>query len=734
MYILWTTKYKSGGICQGLLKMIRISDIIDKVSEHNPDADIDIIDRAYIYSARVHDGQVRLSGEPYLSHPLEVAGILADMKLDPVSIAAGLLHDVIEDTHSTEEEIKEIFGQEILHIVSGVTKISVLSFDSSQARQAESIRKMILAMADDIRVILIKLADRLHNMRTLQYHKESKRKRIAQETLDIYAPLASRLGIYWIKNELEDISFKYIYPEEYSNIGKLISKDKKESDKYIEKVKNFIKKKMDEDNLKCKILGRYKNIFSIYQKMVKQNLPFEEVYDIIAFRIILDTVSDCYKALGLIHSLWKPVPKKIKDYIASPKPNMYQALHTTVIGPFGERIEIQIRTWDMDRVAKSGIAAHWSYKEGKDVDESISKKFAWIQNLVENQASFRNPDEFLENVRIDLFPDEIYVFTPQGEIKSLPRGATPVDFAYQIHTEVGSQCTGAKVNGRIVPLKHELQTGNIVEIITTKNHHPSKDWLNFVKTVKARSRIRQWIKTQEKDRSITLGREMCEKAFRKYRLNFHELLKSEDMDTVIEHFGFKTADDLITSVGYGKITPLQIIRKIVPKPETEEDHESIFNKIIGRVRKKKPRAGVIVKGVDDILIRFGKCCRPVPGDAITGYITIGHGVTVHRTNCINALKMNPERQIDIEWNKDVAETYPVKICVSSSDRVGLLADIAASISKSGANILNAKTEIRENKIVDSFFTLAVEDVEHLDRVISAIKKVKLVHDVKRVDN
>ncbi|MBW2164589.1 MAG: bifunctional (p)ppGpp synthetase/guanosine-3',5'-bis(diphosphate) 3'-pyrophosphohydrolase [Deltaproteobacteria bacterium] len=714
--------------------MIRISDIIDKVSKHNPDADIDIIDRAYIYSARVHDGQMRLSGEPYLTHPLEVAGILADMKLDPVSIAAGLLHDVIEDTHSTEEEIREIFGQGILHIVSGVTKISVLSFDSSQARQAESIRKMILAMADDIRVILIKLADRLHNMRTLQFHKESKRKRIAQETLDIYAPLASRLGIYWIKNELEDISYKYIYPEEYSNIEKLISKDKKESDKYIEKVKNLIKEKMDENNLKCKILGRYKNISSIYQKMVKQNLPFEEVYDIIAFRIILDTVSDGYKALGLIHSLWKPVPKKIKDYIASPKPNMYQALHTTVIGPFGERIEIQIRTWDMDKVAKSGIAAHWSYKEGKDVDESISKKFAWIQNLVENQKIFRNPDEFLENVRIDLFPDEIYVFTPNGEIKSLPRGATPVDFAYQIHTEVGSQCTGAKVNGRIVPLKHELQTGNIVDIITTKNHHPSKDWLNFVKTVKARSRIRQWIKTQEKDRSITLGREMCEKAFRKYRLNFHELLKSEDMDRVVEHFGFKTADDLITSVGYGKVTPLQIIRKIVPKPETEEDHESIFNKIIGRVRKKKPRAGVIVKGVDDILIRFGKCCQPVPGDAITGYITIGHGVTVHRTNCINALKMNPERQIDIEWNKDVTETYPVKICVSSSDRVGLLADIAANISKSGANILNATTETRENKIVDSFFTLAVEDVEHLDRVVSAIKKVKLVHDVKRVHN
>jgi len=714
--------------------MIRISDIIDKVSEHNPCADIDIIDRAYIYSARVHDGQVRLSGEPYLSHPLEVAGILAAMRLDPVSIAAGLLHDVIEDTHSTPEEIKEMFGQEVVHIVSGVTKISILSFNSSQARQAESIRKMILAMADDIRVILIKLADRLHNMRTLQFQKENKKKRIAQETLDIYAPLATRLGIYWIKNELENISFKYIYPEEYSNLGRLISKDKKESDKYIEKVKNFIKKKMNENNLKCKILGRYKNIFSIYQKMVKQNLPFEEVYDIIAFRIILDTISDCYNALGLIHSLWKPVPQKIKDYIASPKPNMYQSLHTTVIAPFGERIEIQIRTWEMDNVAKSGIAAHWSYKEGKDVDESISKKFAWIQNLVENQANFRNPDEFLENVRIDLFPDEVYVFTPNGEIKSLSKGATPVDFAYQIHTEVGKRCTGAKVNGRIVPLKYELQTGNIVEIITTKNHHPSKDWLNFVKTVKARSSIRQWIKTQEKDRSITLGREMCEKAFRKYHLNFNELLKSENMNRVVEHFGFKTTDDLITSVGYGKITPLQIIRKIVPKPEIEKDHGSIFNKIIGRARKKKPGDSVLVKGVDDILIRFGKCCQPVPGDAITGYITIGYGVTVHRTSCINALKMNPERQIDIEWNKDVTETYPVKICVSSADRVGLLAEVAAIISKSGANILSVKTETREDGIVDCFFTLSVEDIEHLNRVVSAMKKVKLVYDVRRMDN
>lgn len=714
--------------------MIRINDIIDKIAENNPDADLDIIDRAYIFSARVHEGQVRLSGEPYLSHPLEVAGILADMKLDTVSIAAGLLHDVIEDTHATPDEIKNMFGPEVLHIVSGVTKLSTLTFNSSQTRQAESIRKMILAMADDIRVILIKLADRLHNMRTLQFHRESKRRMIAQETLDIYAPIAARLGIYWIKKELEDISFRYLYPEEYSRIESLVSEDKEGREKYIETVKDYIKKKMDEANLKCEVLGRYKNFYSIYQKMIKQNLAFEEVYDIIAFRIILDTIPQCYEALGLIHALWKPVAKKFKDYIGVPKHNMYQSLHTTVIGPFGERIEIQIRTREMDKVAKSGIAAHWSYKEGKRIDENISKVFSWIQNLVENQANFRNPDEFLENVRIDLFPEEVYIFTPRGEIKSLVRGATPIDFAYMIHTEVGNQCTGAKVNGRMVPLKYELQTGNIVEIITTKNHHPSKDWLNFVKTVKARSRIRQWIKIQDKGRSITLGREMCEKSFRKYRLNFNALLKSEEMGKAVEHFGFKTVDDLIASVGYGKITPLQIIRKVTPKPEPEEERESIFGRIIGRVRKKKHRAGVMVRGVDDILIKFGKCCRPIPGDPITGYITQGYGVTVHRTSCVNALKMNPERQIDVEWNEDTTETYPAKIRISCNDRVGLLADIAANITKSGANILDAKTETRENKTVDCFFTLAVESAEHLRRIISAIKKVRLVHEVKRVDS
>ena len=714
--------------------MIRINDIIDKITEYYPDVDLDIIDRAYIYSARVHDGQVRLSGEPYLSHPLEVAGILTDMKLDVVSVAAGLLHDVVEDTHATIEEIHEMFGKDVSHIVSGVTKLSVLPFSSgSQARQAESIRKMILAMADDIRVIFIKLADRLHNMRTLKFHSPKKKAKIARETLDIYAPIAGRLGIYWIKKELEDASFMYIQPDEYFKIEQLVNKDKEEGEKYIETVKDLIKKKMDEHNLECEVLGRYKYFYSIYKKMLSQNLEFEDVYDIIAFRIILDTVPHCYEALGVIHSLWKPVAKKFKDYIGVPKPNMYQSLHTTVIGPFGERIEIQIRTWDMDKVAKSGIAAHWSYKEGLHLDEKTTKTFSWIQNLVENQENFKNPDEFLENVRIDLFPDEVYVFTPRGEIKTVANGATPVDFAYLIHTEVGNQCVGAKVNGRIVPLQYELKTGDTVEISTSKKSHPSKDWLNFVKTVKARSRIRQWIKTQEKERSITLGREMCEKAFRKYRLNFNTLLKSEEMEKVVEHFSFKHVDDLIASVGYGKITPLQIIRKVEPKPEEKEDSASFLDKIISRVKKKKPKTGVTVKGVDDILIKFGKCCQPVPGDSIIGYITRGYGVTVHRTSCVNAMKMSPERQIDVEWSVDTADTYPVKILVRSYDRVGLLADITANISKNGANILSANTETRQSTIVDSLFTIAVENTDHLNKVLSAIRKVKHIQDVRRID-
>ena len=712
--------------------MIRINDILDKISEYNPDADLGLIDQAYIFSAKVHEGQMRLSGEPYLSHPLEVAGILADMKLDVVSVAAGLLHDVIEDTHATAEEIEAMFGREVRHIVSGVTKLGTLSFSSDQARQAENIRKMLLAMADDIRVVMIKLADRVHNMRTLQFHRnEGKQRKISRETLEIYAPIAARLGIFWIKNELENISFKYLMPEEYQHIERLVAKDKQERENYIDTVKAYIQRKMDENDLHCEVMGRYKHYYSIYQKMLKQNLTFDEVYDIIAFRLILDAIPKCYEALGLLHSLWKPIAKKFKDYIGMPKPNMYQSLHTTVIGPYGERIEIQIRTREMDQVAKSGIAAHWSYKEGKSADSKTTETFAWLQNLVENQANIKDPDEFLENVRIDLFPDEVYVFSPQGDIKSLPKGATPVDFAYLIHSEVGNQCVGAKVNGRMVPLRYELQTGESVEIITQKGHHPSKDWLAFVKTVKARSRIRQWIKTQEKERSLSLGREMCEKAFRKARLNFNSLVKSPEMENVVTGFGFKEVDDLIIAVGYGKITPLQLVRKLTPKTDEEQDQPSLLNKIIGHVRKKKIGSGVVVKGVDDILVRFGKCCQPVPGDQIVGYITRGFGVTVHRSRCPNVLKTNPERLIEVEWDKATAESFPVKIMIRCMDRVGLLADVAATISRYGANIISARTETYENKLVDSYFTISVENIDQLTQVLAALKKVKQVQEVKR---
>ena len=705
--------------------MIRINDIIDKFLEYNSDTETTAIERAYVYSARVHAGQMRLSGEPYLSHPLEVAKILADLNLDDISIAAGLLHDVVEDTHATVEEIDDMFGSEITNIVSGVTKLSSLSFNNSHERQAESIRRMILAMADDIRVILIKLADRLHNMQTLQFHKSEKKKRkIAQETLDIYAPIAARLGIYWMKNLLENFSFMYLQPDKYSYIQKQLIENRDEREKYIAGIKDYINKKLSENNLKGKVIGRYKNAYSIYRKMITQNLDFEDVYDIVAFRIIVDLIPQCYEVLGLIHSLWKPITKKFKDYIALPKANMYQSLHTTVIGFSGERIEIQIRTAEMDKIAKSGIAAHWSYKEGLSIDKKTSEMFQWLQNLVENQKNIINPDEFLENVRIDLFPDEIYVFTPKGEIKTLVKGATPVDFAYLIHTEVGNQCIGAKVNKRIVSLKYMLKTGDSVDILTAKGHKPSKDWLNFVKTVKARSRIRQWIKIQEKERSLTLGREMCEKAFRKYKLNFNNFIKSAEVTTVLKDFGFKTVDDLIAHIGYGKNTPLQIIKKILPE-QKQQEKEPVFE-------KDTDHTGVMVKGVEDVLLKFGKCCHPVLGDPITGYITRGFGVTVHKTDCINALKMNPERQIDVTWNTDNQESYSAKLRVCSTDRMGLLAEITATIAKNKAQIVTADIKTLENNNTVNFFTITVKSIEHLNMVIKSLKKINGTNAVERM--
>jgi GTP pyrophosphokinase len=720
-------------LAQQIPTMIRITDIMERVSSYHPDADLDLVERAYVYSARIHDGQVRLSGEPYLSHPLEVAGLLTELKLDTGSLAAGLLHDALEDTHATAEELAEMFGPQVTHIVEGVTKLSGLSFRSSEARQAENMRKMILAMADDIRVILIKLCDRVHNMRTLRFQQEHKQVRIAQETYDIYAPIANRLGIYWIKNELEDTSFLYLHPHEYREIANQVARKKEEQQEYVDTMKKIIQAKMAEAHLHSQVQGRHKHLFGIHQKMVAQQVSFEDVYDILGFRIILDTVQQCYEALGVIHSIWKPIPKRFKDHIGIPKPNMYQSLHTTVIGPFGERVEIQIRTREMNRVARDGIAAHWQYKEGRSFDENDGQVFAWLRKLVEEQKYVKDPNEFMETVRIELFPDEVYVFTPRGDVLSLPRGGTPVDFAYSIHSEVGNQCMGAKVNGRMVPLKYKLKTGQRVEIITSQHHKPSNDWISFVKTAKARSRIRQHIKAEERKRSLELGREMCDKAFRKHRLSFNKHIKSGAIKKAVSDLGYKTADDMIAGVGYGKATALQVVRYFVPKSELKEQKDGLVQKLKERIRRPQPKSGILVKGVDDILVRYGKCCNPLPGDPVVGYITRGQGVTVHRTTCPHAQDMDPERGIELQWTPQEDELYPVRIHVTCQDKMGLLASITAALSEVAANILDASVKTQTDRRAECYFTISVSGAKHLDKAMKSVKKVKHVISVRRVE-
>ncbi|MCB9494932.1 MAG: bifunctional (p)ppGpp synthetase/guanosine-3',5'-bis(diphosphate) 3'-pyrophosphohydrolase [Desulfobacteraceae bacterium] len=715
--------------------MIRINDILDKILEYHPDADIDIVERAYIYSARVHDGQTRLSGEPYLSHPLAVAWILANMRLDVVSIAAGLLHDVIEDTHATHEEIAGIFGDEVAHIVSGVTKISKLNVESAEYRQAESLRKMILAMADDLRVILIKLADRLHNMETIQFHKkEEKKVRIAQETRDIYSPLASRLGIYSIKQKFDEIAFEVLYPEEFTEIKDLTSRNLEEKEQYIEKVRNTIITELKKNGIEGEVLGRYKSIPSIYEKMLKQNLKFDEVYDLIAFRIVLDTIPRCYEVLGLIHTLWRPIAHKIKDYIGMPKSNMYQSLHTTVIGPYGERMEVQIRTQSMDRVAKTGVAAHWSYKEGRTADPKISKSFEWVQNLVENQADFPEPEEFLENVKIDLFPDEVYVFTPRGDIKNLPKGSTPIDFAYSIHTDVGNTCAGAKVNSRMVPLHHQLKNGDTVEVVTSNNVKPNHDWLSYAKSVRARSRIKRYLKQQDKERSIGLGREMCEKIFRKHKLNFNKLYSTDEMTEIASRYGYKESENLIAAVGYGKITPRQILNRFLENREDKlpkEQPENIFDES-AEALFQSGEGEIVVDGLDDLLTRRAKCCNPVPGDPIIGYITEGHGITIHVKNCPNVKSQtNPERFLPASWGRTADGTYPVRLIVSVKDRVGAAAEITGAISENNANI--AELSLRKNDSGAVFdITINVPNRDVLEKILRRLKSVQDVYEVKRV--
>ena len=713
--------------------MIRLNDITSKILSYHPAAEIGIIEKAYVYSAKVHKEQVRLSGEPYLSHPLEVAGILAKMKTDEVSVASGLLHDTVEDTLAELTDIEYLFGKEVATIVDGVTKISKIQFLSKEEQQAENIRKMILAMATDIRVLLVKLADRLHNMQTLGFQPPEKQEVIAKETRDIYAPLAARMGIYWLKATLEDLSLFYLEPKNYEDIRLGIAQRREGQERFIREIKEILSKRLSEARIKATIKGRHKHFFSIYQKMMDQDLNIDQVYDVMAFRVIVNSVKKCYEVLGLIHSMWKPVAGHFKDYISLPKANMYQSLHTTVITPVGERMEIQIRTWDMDRIAEEGIAAHWRYKEGNGSEKETDRQYAWMRQLLEWQESLTDPKEFLETVRLDLFIGEVYVFTPKGEIKEFPRGATPVDFAYSIHSEVGDRCIGAKVNERIVPLDYQLRNGDMVQIITSKNHKPSKDWLNFVKTSTARTRIRQWIKREEREGSIPIGRDILEKELKKVNLSLSKLISNEQILDVVHRFSLKNVDDLLAGVGYGKISAKQVLNRLIPPLEIKEDRsEGLVQKIVHRIKRKKAETGIKVKGMSDILIRFGNCCQPLPGEPVIGFITRGRGVTIHAKDCRYTRDIDPDRLVEVEWERSEDVSYLARLKVTNISKKGMLANISAIFAQSEANIVDADVQTTVDKKGISTFTIEVSDYDQLRDIISKIKKIKEVLKVERI--
>ncbi|HYD40445.1 MAG TPA: bifunctional (p)ppGpp synthetase/guanosine-3',5'-bis(diphosphate) 3'-pyrophosphohydrolase [Anaeromyxobacter sp.] len=725
--------------------MLRLNDILDRVTSYHPDPDLDLIKKAYVYSAKVHQGQLRKSGEPYLIHPLEVAGLLAELKLDEASVVTGLLHDTIEDTLATADEITELFGSEIAQLVDGVTKLSQFSAANTQEeKQAENFRKMVVAMAKDIRVLLVKLADRTHNMRTLDSMKPESQERIARETLDIYAPLANRLGIQWIKNELEELSFKYLKPGEYAELAGKVATEAKEKEKFVAEVVQILKGKLAENGVQGDVSGRVKHIYSIWRKMRQLDIEFEQIQDVIGFRIILDTVAQCYETLGIVHTLWKPIPGRFKDYIAIPKPNLYQSLHTTVVGPAGERIEVQIRTREMHRIAEEGVAAHWKYKEkgrdgkGQELSHKDAKEFGWLRQLVEWQRELADPREFLETVKVDLFSDEVFVFTPKGEVKSLPHGATPIDFAYTIHSQVGEHCVGAKVNGKLVPLRNPLKNGDTVEILTSPHSHPSKDWLTYARTSRAQARIRQFLRQAEHRRSIEIGREVAERELRRFGLTLNRLLKGGELDKAAQALGYRVADDLLAGVGYGKVSPLQLLQQLVPAEKLAAPppapSDSPLSPITELFRKMARRTteGVRINGIDDVLVRYGKCCNPVPGDAIVGYITRGRGVTVHTLTCEKTRGIDPERRVDVAWDVRGDLKRPVSLRVVTNDRPGILAEISHIFSEAGMNISQAScrtTAPGERAIND--FEVTVGDLKQLTSVIRSIERIDGVQTVQR---
>ena len=714
---------------------MNLSELLGKLRDYNPAADLATVQRAYEFSAAVHRGQKRKSGEPYLVHPLEVASLIADLRLDVPSVVTGLLHDTVEDTLTTLAQVESAFGSEIATLVDGVTKIGQINFKSRAESQAENFRKMIIAMARDIRVILIKLADRTHNMRTLSHLPVERQTEIAQETLDIYAPLAHRLGIYWIKSELEDNALRYMHPEIYYQLKRNVAKKRTEREQYIEHVRGVLTKTLEGAGLEATITGRPKHFYSIYQKMQTQHLLYDQIYDLVAFRLLVDSARECYEALGIVHQNWKPVPGRFRDYIAMPKANMYQSLHTTVIGPFGERMEVQLRTNEMHRVAEAGIAAHWRYK-GQDHHDSPQEieRFAWLRQLLHWQQHVEDPQEFMRSVKEDLFDEEVFAFTPKGDLFNFPQGATIIDFAYRVHSQVGEHCAGARVNGKLVPLKYQLQSGDTIEIVTTTRQTPSKDWLKIVTTTRAKERIRNWIKLQQRRRSLEIGTELLDRDLRRYRHELGKLRKSGDLERAAKELGFKDEETLVAAVGYGRLTTQQVLTKLVPDDmleERKERGEGALQKLF-RLVGRQSKGGVQVSGVDDVMVRFGRCCNPLPGERILGFITRGRGVTVHAIDCLRVMESDPQRRVEVAWDPADGHFRPVEIEVTGVDAPGLLAAMSKAISSAGINISRAEVHTGIDKKAINVFEVMVDSVDALNRVMRGLGKVKGVMKVQRV--
>src|SRR5215467_6534735 len=718
--------------------MIRFEDLLDKVKTYSPDADVELLRRAYVFSAFEHRDQVRRSGEPYLIHPLAVAEFLVELRLDAVAIAAGLLHDVVEDTLTTIERIQELFGSEVAHVVEGVTKISAIPFSSSEERQAENFRKMLLAMVDDIRVILVKLGDRVHNMRTLSHLPEDRRMRVAQETRDIYAPIANRLGMSKVKNELEELSFRYLEPQAYEALRAKVDAKRRAAEGLIQNLKATVEAKLRDAQIPvAQIDGRIKRLWSIHQKLKRQKIELEQVYDFIALRVVTDSIKDCYGALGIIHQTWSPVPGRIKDFIAMPRPNGYQSLHTSVVSERGVPFEVQIRTVEMHRMAEEGIAAHWKYKEGRVGDHRDERYFQWMRQLLEYQQEVRDPQEFIQNLKVELYPEEVYAFTPKGQVKAFPRGATPIDFAYAVHTDVGHQCVGARVNGKMVPLRTHLRNGDIVEVVTAAGHKPSRDWLNFVVTSHARYEIKYLIRREERVRAIDLGRKVLEKEARRYDLNIKTLLEDPASAKAFVEFGASKPDEIYALVGYGKLAPKQLLAKLVPPERLQEKAPegpvaSVVRRVFGTGEEK-----IKVPGVDDLMVFRARCCNPIRGEKIVGYITRGKGVSVHSSTCPNVVNLlyDPERRIDVEWDKgdtaDATAPYTVKLTMEVEDRKGLLAAVSAKIADINTNIRNMEAHTDDDRRARIDVTVEISDLKHLERVMKSLRGVDGVLDVER---